>query len=247
MKKYLKNLIGRASKEQSSKNLAEIIIGSYEGICPPYIENQEVGASNLKDKLDRQQRGEPFEWPNILALNKTVAGMVSESKNIVELGGGTGAFANFVTDIHDDINILCSEFDSEAHEWAKLNRSHPNISYVNGPVESDAKFDLLVSIEVIEHVMNYREFLQTCTSLAPKAIFTTPNKNRSKIHATASPPKYYQHVREWTAGEFYWVLKCFYQSVELFAMPDVYKPGCVPISILSSMTPLIAVCYDPYE
>ena len=57
--------------------------------------------------------------------------------------------------------------------------------------------------------------------MSPKAIITTPNKDKSLEHALASPPIYYQHVREWDAGEFYWILKMFYKRVELYAMPDV--------------------------
>ncbi len=56
------------------------------------------------------------------------------------------------------------------------------------------------------------------------------------------PPRYEQHVREWTAGEFHWVLRSFYAEVRIYAMPDVYSPVTQEIGPLSTMTPLIAVC-----
>ncbi len=108
--------------------------------------------------------------------------------------------------------------------------------------KNDGPFDLLVAIEVVEHIADYGGFLRTCASLAPRALITTPNKLRSDQTATAGPPPYYQHVREWTAGEFYWVLRLFYRRVKLFAMPDSNVPGAVPITVVDHMTPIIAEC-----
>jgi hypothetical protein len=211
----------------------------------PYNENSEVGAVNMKEKLARQARGGPFEWPDILALNRTVATMIGEAKRIVELGSGTGAFAWEVS-TDPDVHVLCSEFDADAHAWAVRNRSRPNIRYVTGPVAPEqGPFDLLVTIEVVEHVSDYAGFLDLCCSLAPRAIITTPNKMRTVRTMTSGPPAYYQHVREWTAGEFYWVLRAFYREVRLFGMPDPNGVGAVPMDVTESLSPLIAVCAHP--
>ena len=213
----------------------------------PYRENSEVGAVNMRDKVERQARGEPFEWPDIVALNQTVATMIGDASRIVELGSGTGAFA-WEASADPRVQLTCSEYDAEAHEWAVQHRSRPNIHYVNGPLRPEhGPFDLLVTVEVIEHLADYRAFLTLCGSLAPKAIFTTPNKLRSARTATAGPPPYYQHVREWTAGEFYWVLRAFYQKVRLFGMPDPNAVGAVPITVTDTLSPLIAVCEQPHH
>jgi hypothetical protein len=52
-------------------------------------------------------------------------------------------------------------------------------------------------------------------------------------------------VREWTAGEFYWVLRAFYNDVTLYSMPDVYVPELCLIDIQSTKTPVIAACSEP--
>lgn len=217
-------------------------------VTTSYTENLPDGPSNLKIKLDRAAHGGPFEWPDMLALNKAVAGMCCGARRIVELGGGTGAFAFAVASINEVVNIVCSELDEEASRWAAENRALPNISYVSRLVEpDDGPFDLLVSIDVIEHIGDFRHFLNTCCRLAPRAIITTPNKNRSVRSATAGPPAYPLHVREWTAGEFYWVLRCFYERVELFSIKSVGSLHVVPIDVTDAMTPLIAVCESPVD
>lgn len=208
----------------------------------PYIENKPLEGTNWSQK--HLKESEPFDQPNMIALNQTVAGLLGPHKRIIEIGGGTGYFAY---EAAQDLSrsIFCAEPDPEALAYARTHRSRPNISYEQAWfTELNGQYDLVVAIDVIEHIDDYRRFLEKCVELAPRAILTTPNKNRSPESAVASPPIYPLHVREWTAGEFYWVLRAFYQKVRLFAMPNPYVPMCVPIAVTSSMHPLIAVCEE---
>ncbi len=211
----------------------------------PYLENPEVGPDNLSQKTDRVDRGENFEWPNMAALNQAVVSLIGDAGRIVELGGGTGYFALEAAK-SANVSVVCSEFDRNALSWARENRAHPKVDYIDGaPGMEEGLFDLVVAIEVIEHIADYRTFLEDCVALAPGAIITTPNRVRDSASDTAGPPGYFQHVREWSAGEFYWVLRAFYNKVALYSMPDVNKPDVVPIKITDSRTPIIACCEDP--
>ena len=42
-------------------------------------------------------------------------------------------------------------------------------------------------------------------------------------------------------------LKVFSQSVKLYAMPNIYIPNWKPIKITDTLTPLVAVCEEPYR
>lgn len=206
----------------------------------PYIENTPVEGINWAQK--RLKQGKPFEWPNMIALNQTVAGLLGPHKRIIDIGSGTGSFA-YEAAQDSSRSIFCVEPDPEAIAYARTYRSRPNIFYEQTFfAELKGRYDLVVAIEVIEHIDDYRSFLEKCVELAPCAILTTPNKNREPAAAVASPPIYPLHVREWTAGEFYWILRVFYKRVRLFAMPNPYIPMCVPITITSTLHPLIAVC-----
>jgi spore maturation protein CgeB len=246
IKKRLRRIGLEVQRTKTSSESAEDRDQCESEIDTSYQENPEVGAVNWNEKDARVASGGFFEWPNMVALNWVVATMVGSAKRIVELGGGTGCFAYEVS-ADSKRFILCSDLDTSAINWARENRNRSNIQYVNRLVTpNDGLFDLVVAIDVIEHIKDYCSFLKSCIELAPQAIITTPNKNRDLEAAEASPPKYYQHVREWTAGEFYWVLNSFYRSVELFAMPDVYIPEIVPIKITDPTTPLIAICNHPH-
>jgi len=226
-------------REDPVRIAMDLYLGSYR-------ENPEVGPVNLAEKQRRVLMGGPFEWPDIVALNKAVVSLVGDARNILELGGGTGCFA-FQAGEDPARRIVCSELDGEALKWAQTNRPRENVCYINRlATASDGPFDLVVAVEVVEHIAEYHSFLESCTTLAPRAIITTPNKNRSRQSAVASPPALYKHVREWTAGELYWVLKTYYRSVKLYSMPDPLVPQVVPIRITDSLTPVIALCEQPH-
>lgn len=216
-----------------------------------YSENEEVGCVNLSEKKKRVEEGGPFEWPNIVALNKAINQFIDKEKSIVTIGAGTGTFEWHAADKHPNIKFVSSEFDKECVEWCKNNRSKDNITYTSLGIKEllleYKKFDLVVCVDVIEHISDYPSFLNSFSSLADRAIITTPNKSRDFESYTANSPIYYQHVREWTAGELYWVLRTFYDKVSLYSMPDPYEPEVRKIGILSKMTPLIAVCENPHQ
>ncbi|MBW2725442.1 MAG: methyltransferase domain-containing protein [Deltaproteobacteria bacterium] len=210
-----------------------------------YLENPEVGSKNFSEKLARIRRGEVFEWPNMVALNRALIPFIAPAKRIVNIGAGTGTFEWFASE-DPEIEFVASEFDRECVRWCRENRQRKNITYCSDTIgdllANRDRFDLAVSVDVIEHVSDYAEFLREFSQLADRAIVTTPNKGRRHASLTAMPPAYEQHVREWTAGEFYWVLRSFYAEVQLYAMPDVYTPVTREIGPLSTLTPLIAVC-----
>ena len=220
-----------------------------ESVCPPsvppYVENAEAGTVDFGEKLERERRGEAFEWPNIVALNRAIVSLLGDAKRIAELGSGTGCFA-WEAASDPERAIACSELDAAAIQWAMEHRARPNITYLNRPLAADdGPFDAIVSVEVIEHVADFAGFLRTCASLAPRAVLTTPNRSRGPRFDTPGPPETKKHVREWTAGEFYWVLRAFWRDVKLYSQPNPYVPEIVPIRVTDSLSPLIADCREP--
>jgi spore maturation protein CgeB len=206
----------------------------------PYIENSEMKGINMA--ATRLQTGQPFEWPNMLALNWAVTSLIRNAKQIVEIGSGTGPFAEYSS--FDRTRIIhCFEDDDFARTWAEKNRNHPNVIYKKLYGSAlDSTYDLLVTVDVIEHVHNIHDFLTLCSSLAPRAIFTTPNREVIRGHGDMGPPEYPAHVREFSTGEFYWILKQHYEVVWLYHMPDPYIPYLKPMTILTKGTPIIAEC-----
>jgi cyclopropane fatty-acyl-phospholipid synthase-like methyltransferase len=167
-------------------------------------------------------------------------------------------FSNFAAE-DESRTLTASEQDAETLKWAMQNRARPNITYCDRPLSSfdTDEFDVVAAIELIEHVFDYSRFLKELSRVAPRAIITTPNKNRSPMDSIANTPAYDGHVREWTAGEFYWILRTFYSDVSLYTISDFSKKveryrvdhdfatPFTKCSVLTQSEPLIATCKSP--
>lgn len=244
LKKYMQKMLRRMGYRVALVKLETELGLSDSG--KPYVEREEYGASNLQTKLDNVKSGLPFEYPDIVNLNNAVILLVQNEKRIVELGSGTGKFAyNAAKD--QTRNVVASEFDFPTYKWCLDNIPKlDNLRFLNGPVSSElATFDLSVSIEVVEHIGDYVGFLKEMCSLAPRSLITTPNRKRSEADYHAGPPAYFKHVREWTAGEFYWVLRCFWNDVRLYALTSQTEPQLVEVNVDTVLSPLIADCRSP--
>ena len=252
--KVKRGLSWRRNVRQAAYALDAYALSPYDA---PYIENPEVGAVNLQSKLHRVQRGGPFEPYDVDLINRAAGTLLGEAKTVFEAGSGTGMFAALAAE--RGLEVTASEFDAPTRQWAEANRAHSNIAYCETwlqEVDADA-YDLSVAFEVVEHVANYPTFLRELARIAPRSLVSTPNKARSAFDEIASPPRFHQHVREWTAGEFYWVLRCFWDEVQLWTIPDIhthmkrlaedpgYQPPVQRQGLLSRDQVMIAVCQRP--
>jgi 2-polyprenyl-3-methyl-5-hydroxy-6-metoxy-1,4-benzoquinol methylase len=224
----------------------------------PYVERAEAGPVNLEVKLDRQRLGGPFEPFIITLVNRAAVTLVGGARRILEIGSGTGLFS-WSAAADPERTIVASEFNQGAREWARLHRSRPNIVYGDRPLNSfgPREFDLVVAIEVIEHVDAFGPLLHELSRVAGSAIITTPNKYCDPFRSAARTPAFSEHVREWSAGEFLWVLRAFYADVDLFTLPrladqvaalqanEAYVPIVAGCTDLSCDEPLIAKCSNP--
>jgi len=225
-----------------------------------YVERAEPGPQNIETKRERERLGGPFEPYSITVINRAATQLLGAEREVLEVGCGTGMFS-FLAAEETHRSLTASEKDEKTLRWAMQHRSRPNIEYCGKSLadfENDA-FDIVAAIEVIEHVFDFPAFLRGLARVAPVAIVTTPNKNRSPMDSIANTPEYSGHVREWTSGEFFWVLRAVYSDVVLYTIPEFkneverYKrnPNAMPplarCSVLEQSEPLLAVCRNPFR
>jgi len=213
-----------------------------EGIIYSYRDNETVtdwDSSVLQ--IDR----ETIESPDFESLNQAVSCFIKGAKTIVNIDSKTGIFESFAS-VDKSLSFISLISGEGNLEWCKKNRQKENIVYCNkSPKEliaEENKFDLAIAIDVINHISDFGYFLSDLSKLSDRAIISTSNKDRSLKTALANIPEDNSIFREWDAGEFYWVLKSFYNKVQLYAMPDPYIPVVKEVGIMSTLSPLIAVC-----
>lgn len=71
----------------------------------------------------------------------------------------------------------------------------------------DNEYDVIVSIDVLEHVDRYDDFLQELARVAKKyIIINTPNRRAENTNPDGSPKNYW-HLREWSSDELKTIFK----------------------------------------
>lgn len=154
---------------------------------------------------------------------------------IVDVGCGCGVGSNVMSVEADfvwgiDKNEWSVEFAQEAFTREK------NGIYYNSQVTFDVidiikdnrefmKFDIVVAIEIIEHVHDTYKFLDSLTQFtrknkrgdchiegATEFFISTPNRNSPKIQK--DKPKNPYHCKEWTSEEFHGLLSHYFEHVE---------------------------------
>lgn len=161
----------------------------------------------------------PDLWCEHLARYAFAKSYAAE-RRVLDCGCGTGyGSAEIAQEAADVVGIDISD---EAIEYARLNYGRPNVRYVTGscldltfPASS---FDLVVAFEVIEHLTDFRRFLEECARvLNPEGLFivSTPNKfYYAETRAGSGPNPFHKH--EFEADEFRRELCRVFPHVTLF-------------------------------
>ena len=157
--------------------------------------------------------------------------------NIVDVGCGSGVGSNILSqEAHFlwgiDKNQWSIEFAQEAFTREKngiyySSQATFDVFNVMEDTRQVMQFDMVVAIEVIEHIYDTDKFIKSLHRFAKKNkrgdvhvknptefYISTPNRNSKKIQK--DKPANLFHVREWTSQEFKGLLGKYFEQVELF-------------------------------
>ncbi len=148
------------------------------------------------------------------------AARLARGKRALDAGCGAGyGAAELARAAENVIGIDCA---ADAIEYARAQYPAPNLIFEQASCSAlpfaDASFDLIVAFEVIEHLSDWREFLQEARrTLAPNGQFivSTPNKlyyGESRGAQGENP----FHVHEFEFAEFRDELRSVFPHVSLF-------------------------------
>lgn len=213
----------------------------FEGLV--YIGNGETGVFDANERYAQKE----FEFKDMLAINKAIGtAFLDTASSVVNIGSGVGTFEKQNAQLFPNTTFIASEFDAASLEWAKTHRPFSNVTYCSDTMDTllhkYGKFDLAVSIDVIEHVAAYKEFLDMYSQLSDKAVISTPNRDRYADKESLVKPPYDRHAFEWNAGELYFILKMYYNKVTLYAQKSPLDIELIEVGIYTSYPKLIAYC-----
>jgi SAM-dependent methyltransferase len=148
------------------------------------------------------------------------AARLARGKRVLDAGCGAGYGSVELARTAD--RVIGIDFAAEAVEFARANYTEPNLAFEQGSCSAlphgAGAFDLVVAFEVIEHLADWREFLQEVRRvLAPDGQFivSTPNRlyyTESRGVEGANP----FHVHEFDFEEFRVELNSVFPHVALY-------------------------------
>ncbi len=145
---------------------------------------------------------------------------LARGKRVLDAGCGAGYGSAELADVAESVTGI--DIAAEAVEYARAHYPLHNVAFEQASCTQlpygDGTFDLVVAFEVIEHLENWRDFLQEVRRvLAPagQLIVSTPNRlyyTESRGAQGANP----FHVHEFDFEEFTRELRQFFPHVSMF-------------------------------
>ena len=182
---------------------------------------------------------ERFTW----ALNR-----IHENSSLIDLGSGDGVFINFLQ--NKKKNITTFSADISEYVSSSNNKNNHIVCDISSPeqVRSLGSYDYVSLFEVIEHIPNSEELVQSAIKIARKSIFISiPNTGyfpfRLRLLFGKFPDQWKvhpgEHLRFWTCTDFsIWlenilqdeqVIFNYYEGIPLLnkLLPKLFAAGIV--------------------
>jgi SAM-dependent methyltransferase len=141
-----------------------------------------------------------------------------KDKIVLDIACGVG-YGSYILAKEDAKKVIGGEIKSTLLDYANFYYKKENLSFIrldccNLPF-SDTSFDLIVSFETIEHLIDSRKFLSECKRiLKAGGLFICSTPNRSfRVYKENTPPF---HLHEFNLKEFKSLLQDYFSKIQLF-------------------------------
>jgi SAM-dependent methyltransferase len=127
-------------------------------------------------QLNKSWHAEDSAW-KAMQIFKMIKRNELKPKSIVEVGCGVGEVLSEINDIIDDEDVIYHGYDIANDAIIRaMERKKSNLKYFckDFVSENKIKYDLLLMIDVFDHVPNYIGFIEECSKKADYKIFHIP-------------------------------------------------------------------------
>ncbi|MGA2216299.1 MAG: methyltransferase domain-containing protein [Bryobacteraceae bacterium] len=143
----------------------------------------------------------------------------ADAKRVLDAGCGTGYGSAELAQSAAQVTGL--DISADAIEYASASYPIPDLRFLESSCTAmplpTGSFDLVVAFEVIEHLADYRAFLNECARVLTREgllIVSSPNKRYyAETRAASGPNPFHEH--EFEAGEFVRELQSVFPNVRL--------------------------------
>jgi SAM-dependent methyltransferase len=149
-----------------------------------------------------------------------------EGKRVLDIGCGEGYGSAMLAE--RAAHVVGTDCSEEAIEYAAAKYRLPNLEFRCMPAEkhafADGSFDVVVCLELIEHVQSYVAVMEEMHRLLKPGgilILSTPNKDVTS--PGREKPIHGFHVHEFTIPELWELCQRYFAGVELFSQENPFE------------------------
>ncbi len=160
------------------------------------------------------------------------ASNLAKNKVVLDIACGTG-YGSYYLIKNGAKKVVGLDISEEAINYAKNNYKNLNLTFITGDSKKlpfkNEHFDIIVSFETIEHVNEYKKFLNECKRvLNEEGVFvcSTPNKRYTSTFINEVNP---YHVKEFYPEEFQNLINEYFPYTKLYGQENIniIKKKCI--------------------
>lgn len=136
--------------------------------------------------------------------------------------------------------IVGGDYSEETIEYARLHYSKDRLSFLRLDAQQmpfrNNSFNVIVSLETIEHLKRYEDFLHDCKRMLKEdGIFICSTPNRKASFDSRDP----YHFREFSVDELYELMARYFAETKLYGQDFLKTAAILKRELLWRLTPII--------
>ncbi len=196
--------------------------------------------ANVRERMIPDERGSAF-WLRLHVGRYVFAAQFVEGKAVLDIACGNGYGSRYLIN-KGAKKVVGGDNSEEAIEYARHHYQKDGLHFLRLDAQEmlfrDNSFDVAVSLETIEHLERYEDFLKECRRvLKDDGIFICSTPNRKVTFGSRDP----YHFKEFSVEEFYELIARYFAEVKLYGQGFVKRADILKRELIWRSMPLISL------
>lgn len=194
----------------------------------------------VRERIAPEEKGSAF-WLRQHIGRYVFAAQFIEDKVVLDIASGSGYGSSYLINRGAKM-VIGGDYSEEAIEYARLHYRKDVLYFLRLDAQKmpfrDNSFDVIVSLETIEHLERYEDFLHGCKRvLKEDGVFICSTPNAKATFGSRDP----YHFREFSVEEFYELIARYFAEVKLYGQDFLKNTDILKRELIWRLMPIICL------